>query len=165
MSRQSTALLTVGPRSISPWGDRAWRVSGSAQLVQGSGAYWLVTPTSPAEHIVSPDVVQVEVPYADAVVDSLLLLLGTWFGGDAVEAYLGEVECVHLVDGVRQIAPYWELADETVRFLAAHLSSSVRLGVTILDEFSLVDEAVIAALRGLGFDVDVFVLGSLPSGV
>ena len=64
---------------------------------------------------------------------------------------------------MRQISPYWELADETVRYLADRLSKSLRLGVTLLDEFSLVDDAVIASLRGMGFDVDVFVLGSLAA--
>jgi hypothetical protein len=132
-------------------------------LVEGSVPYWLVTPTLPAEHNVEPDAVKAEVPEPAAVVDSVLMLLACWFGDAEVEAYLVETHNIELVEGVRQIASYWELADETVRYLAERLSSAVRLGVTVLDEFSLVDDAVIASLRGMGFDVDVFVLGSLAA--
>lgn len=157
MSRQSTALLTVGPRSIAPWGDRAWRVSGTAQLVEGSTPYWIVTPTLPASHSATPAEVEVVVPHPEAVVASVLMFLAAHFGDEDVEAYLVETHNVTLRDGVREIAPYYELADETVRFLADHLSRTLRLAVTLLDDFSLVDDEVIAELRALGFDVDVFV--------
>jgi hypothetical protein len=161
MSRVSTALLTVSPRSISPWGDRSWRVCGSAQLVENSRAYWLVSPTLPAEHAVAPDVVQIEAPEASAVVDSVLMMLAAWFGDEEVEGYLLETHNIDLVDNRREIQKFWELSDSTVQYLAGRLSNSLRLGVTVLEEFSLMNESVIAALRGLGFDVDVFVLESV----
>lgn len=157
MSRQSTALLTVGPRSIAPWGDRAWRVSGTAQLVEGSTPYWIVTPTLPAIHSATPAEVEVVVPHPEAVVASVLMFLAAHFGDEDVEAYLVETHNVTLRDDVREIAPYYELADETMRFLADHLSRTLRLAVTLLDDFSLVDDEVVAELRALGFDVDVFV--------
>lgn len=96
------------------------------------------------------------VPHPEAVVASVLMFLAAHFGDDDVEAYLVETHNVSVRDGVREIAPYYELADDTVRFLADHLSRTIRLGVTVLDEFSLVDSEVVAELRGLGFDVDEF---------
>jgi hypothetical protein len=157
MSRQSTALLTVGPRTIAPWGDRAWRVSGTAQLVEGSSAYWIVTPTQPANHPATPSEVDVLVPAPDTVVESLLLLLAVHFGDDQLAEYLVEHHNLTIDDaGVRVVAPYWELAGEVISHLARNLSQTVRLGVTLLDDISLMDDEVIDTLRGLGFDVDVF---------
>ena len=153
MSRVTTALLTAGPKSLSPWGDRAWRVSLVAQLVEGSSApYWIASPTQPAEHLVSPDSLQVEYPAAECVVES------------AVETCLVETENVSLKDGVRHIAPYYDVsAPETFGYLTQKLSERVRLSITVLDEFSLVDDEVIRRLRQAGFDVDVY--GLVSSGI
>jgi hypothetical protein len=126
-------------------------------LVEGSTPYWIVTPTLPASHSATPAEVEVVVPHSEAVVASVLMFLAAHFGDEDVEAYLVETHNVTLRDGVREIAPYYELADETVRFLADHLSRTLRLAVTLLDDFSLVDDDVVAELRALGFDVDVFV--------
>ena len=162
MSRQSTALLTIGPRSIAPWGDRVWRVSGTAQLVEGSTPYWIVTPTAPASHPASPAEVEVVVPHPEAVVDSVLMFLGAHFGDEHVEAYLVETHNLTVRDGVREIAPCYELAEATVQFLADHLSKTIRLGVTRLDDVSLLDGRALASLRELGFDLEVYkpVLGA-----
>mgnify|MGYP007099122287 CR=1 FL=1 len=125
-------------------------------MVEGSTPYWIVTPTLPALHTVSPSEVEVVTPHPEAVVDSVLMFLAAHFGDDDVEAYLVETHNLTVSEGVREIAPYYELADETARFLADHLSQSIRLGVTLLDDLSLVDVSVVERLRGLGFDVDVF---------
>lgn len=157
MSRQSTALLTVGPRSIAPWGDRAWRVSGTAQLVEGSVPYWIVTPTEPANHPAKPSEVGVEVPFTEAVVESILLLLALHFGDDNVADLLVEHENLSIdAEGIRTLAPYPELADAVAQRVASSLSSSLRLGLTLLDDLCLIDDDVVASLRDLGFDVDVF---------
>ena len=165
MTRQTTALLTVGPRTLAPWNDRVWRVAGTAQLVEGSAPYWLVTPTQPAEHEVTTETILVEVPHADAVVWSVLMVVAAWFGGSEVEAVLTEGQnlTVDAVTGAREVAPYWELADTTVTTLASKLSAQVRLGLTLMDDLSLVDDDVVEGLRALGFDVDVFVLGSVAT--
>lgn len=156
MTRQSTTVLTVGPSSIAPWGDRVWRVSGSAQLVEGSTPYWIVTPTLPANHPATPAEIEVAAPLPGSVVDSVLLLLAVHFGDDDVEAFLTETHNISVEEGVRVIAPYWDLSDETVGFLAEHLSATLRLGFTLLDDLCLVDDVVIETLRALGFDVEVF---------
>lgn len=165
MTRVSTALLAAGPRYVGSWGDRAWRVSCYSQLVEGSDpAYWIVTPTQPALHNVSPETVAVDVPYSEAVVDSVIMLLATQLGTENVEGLLLDSHLISLVDGVRTIAPYWApLADDVRSNLASILSSAVRVGITRLDE-SLVDEKVISELRRLGFDVDEFALASSPIG-
>ena len=158
MSRQSTALLTIGPRSIGPWGDTdVWRVSGTAQLVEGSVPYWIISPTQPAQHSAEPYEVGVEVPYTEAVVESILLLLALHFGDDALAATLVEHHNLTIdSDGSRTLAPYPELADAVAEDVAKRLSSSLRLGITLLDDECLVDGDVVASLRDLGFTVDVF---------
>lgn len=162
MSKQSTVLLTAGPRTIAPWGDRVWRVSLTAQLVAAnSGDYWIVSPTQPAEFPVANEVINVEVPSSEAVVESVLMLLSAHLGDSAVEGYLLDTGNVETVDGKRVVAPFWDVsAPETMRYLARKLSETVRLGFTFLDGESLVDHSTIATLRSFGFDVDVFALES-----
>lgn len=162
MTRHSTALLTAGPRYTGSFADRAWRLAICSQLVEGSDpAYWLSTPTSPPLHLVEPDIVEVDVPYSEAVVDSVLIVLCANLGDEQIEALLLESHLVSVEDGVRRVAPYWApLADDVKLNLARHLSSYVRVGFTLLDEFSLVNGEVVEQLRAFGFDVDVFSLSS-----
>ena len=136
-----------------------------AQLVEGSSApYWIASPTQPAEHLVSPDSLQVEYPAAECVVESAVMLLSAYLGASAVETCLVETENVSLKDGVRHIAPYYDVsAPETFGYLTQKLSERVRLSITVLDEFSLVDDEVIRRLRQAGFDVDVY--GLVSSGI
>lgn len=163
MSRRSTALLTIGPSTLSPWGDRAWRVAATAQLVEGSSAYWIVTSTVPAQHYVSPGGVEVPVPHAEAVIDSVLFLLASHFGDDDVENYLVETHNLSLRGGVRELAPFYELADTTKDYLVSKMAGVVRLGFTRLDELSLVNDEVITALLRYGFDVEVYALSPSPA--
>lgn len=160
MTRQTTALLTIGPRTVSPWGDtNIWRVAGTAQLVEGGAApYWIVTPTSPAEHSVTPSEMSVEMPTADAVVESVAMLLAAHFGADGLASYLEEHHNLTVgADGRRDVAPYWDVSDARVLdHLARELSPRLRLGFTLLDDLCLVDEEVVTRLRSYGFTVDVF---------
>jgi hypothetical protein len=163
MSRQSTALLTIGPRTLSPWGDRAWRVAATAQLVEGSSAYWIVTSTVPAQHLVRPYEIEVPVPHAEAVIDSVLFLLASHFGDEVVENYLVETHDLSLKGDIRELAPFYELADTTRDFLANKMAGVVRLGFTRLDDLSLVNDEVITGLLRYGFDVEVYALTSSPA--
>ena len=162
MTRQTTALITAGPRTISPWADRAWRVSVTAQLVEGSDpVYWIVTPTQPALHSVSPDVVEVDGPFTESVVESVLMLLATHLGDEHVEGLLLDSHLVSLDGDVRQIAQFWSpLADDVVVNLSQRLSQTVRIGFTLMDEMTLITENTVRSLRKMGFDVDVFSLTS-----
>lgn len=159
MSRQTEALLTVSSRTSGPWGDRVWRCALTAQLVVGgSAAYWLVTPTQPANHSVSPAEIIIEVPDDDGMVDAIVMLLSVHLGGEDVEGNLLETHNVSVEDGVRMIAPYWELAPEVGIYLAETMAADVRLGVVMLEQPVMVTEGVLSQLRGMGFDLDVFVL-------
>lgn len=163
MTRSSTALLTVSPKHVGSWNDtHLWRLSGSAQLVEGSTPYWLVTPTLPAQHPVEQDSVTIEQPDKEFVLDSALMVLGAWFGGDRVADYLVETHNLEVRSEVRTIAPYWDFSESTREFIAAEMNQYVRLGVTVLDDLSLVSSEVISGLRSLGFDVTVFVEDSRP---
>jgi hypothetical protein len=157
MTRVSTALLTISPRRLGPWVDEGWRVSGSAQIVEGSIPYWIVTPTQPAQHQVSPDEIEVAAPKDACVVESILFLLASHFGGDVVEKYLVETHNISVgQDGTRELARFYEVVDDAKDFLARHLCEVIRLGITRLDETSLVNDAVIGAMRDLGFDLAIF---------
>jgi hypothetical protein len=162
MSRQTTAYLTVSPKTIAPWGDRTWRISLASQLVEGgSAAYWITTPTQPAENLVSPDEIVIEQPSKEFLLDSILLMLAAHVGDDQIEGYLIDTQNLTLQDGVRKLAPFWDISAPEVRaFLARKLSEKVRLGITLLENLSLVNDEVINDLRAYGFDVDVFELTS-----
>lgn len=157
MTRVSTALLAIGPKSIAPWGDRAWRVSAAAQLVEGSSPFWIVTSTKPAQHPVFPEEIEVSSPNVESVVDSILFLLAAHFGDQGIENNLVETHNILVGEGgVRELARFYELSDHTRGFLAKEMSQQVRLGLTQLDDLSLMNDAVIERLGILGFDVEVF---------
>ena len=162
MTRMTTATLTVGPRTLSPWGDRAWRVALVAQHVTGGGSdYWIVTPTQPAQHPARPDVLLIEQPDDESAIDSVLMLLAVHLGDENVEGYLMDTANIELVDGVRVVAPFWDVSPaETRRFLSSKMAASVRLGLTVMDEHGVVTDELVSGLRSLGFDVDVFSLTS-----
>jgi hypothetical protein len=157
MTSSSTAILTVSPKYVGAWGDtNLWRIVGSAQLVENSIPYWLVTPTQPAEHQVNGDSLTVETPQAETVVESILMLLAVWFGGSRSESLLVETHNLTIEDNSRRIAPYWELSESTQAALASQLASQVRLGVTLLEQPSLLDNRALELMRGIGFEVTVF---------
>lgn len=156
MSRQSTALLTVSPRALHPWGDRIWRIAATAQLVEGSTPYWIVTPTEPAAHPCRLADIEVVTPQPESVIDSILIFLAAHFGGEHVQDRLVESHNITIREGVREIAPYYELAEPLRSLLFRQLAGVLRLGITVLEEESLVDTQVISGLRALGFDVEVF---------
>jgi hypothetical protein len=106
--------------------------------------------------------IELESPHPEAVVDSILVLLGAYFGDDEVENYLVETHNVSLQAGARELAPFYELANTTRQYIASKMSGVVRLGFTRLDDLSLVNEDVIAALLRYGFDVEVYDLTSTP---
>ena len=158
MSKQTTAVLSIGPLASAPFGDtQAWRVSSTSQLVEGGIPYWLVTPTQPLEHRVQSDFLPVEFLETESVVASVVMLAATWHGGDGVLGYLMDTENVTMDGSVRSIAPYWELSEDGVRHLSNKLKGQVKLAFTIMDDLCLVDDEVIGTLRSLGFHVDVFV--------
>lgn len=166
MSKQTTALLTVGPKSIAPWGDRAWRIALTAQLVAAnSGDYWIVTPTEPSAHAVRTSEVMVAVPQQESLIESVVMILAAHLGDEVVEACLRDTHNIEVVDGVRELAPYWDISEpRTFDYLTGRLGELVRVGITILDDMSLVSPPVIGDLRLLGFAVDVFVPALVVNG-
>lgn len=162
MTRQTTAILTAGPRQVGAWADRAWRLALTSQLVSGgSSDYWIATPTAPALHPVEPAELLVEQPGREFLVDSIIMMLAAHLGDATVEGYLIDSGNIALDDTTRTIAPFWDVSAPSTRmYLARRMSEVVRVGITVLDEFSPVTDEVIDELRSLGFDVDVFGLVS-----
>lgn len=158
MTRQTTALLTAGPKR-GVWGDRIWRLSLTAQLVEGgAAAYWLVSATPPANHEVQPPEIVIEVPESECVLDSIYVLLGAHLGNDEIAGFMEETHNISVTDNVREIAPYWDLSLDAREELRSWLSAQLRLGVTFMDSPSLFTEEVVEKLRKDNFDIDVFAL-------
>lgn len=164
MTSQTTALITAGPRTIGPWGDRIWRIGLTLQLVENSMAHWLVTPTSPPLRPVEPGAVLIEQPTQEFVIDALIVALASHYGNDRVDGILHETHNLSDADGVHQIAPYWELAEDVRESLVAELANDLRLGVTRLDDFSLLTDDAVLELRMSGFDVDEYRLADSAPG-
>jgi len=161
MSRTTTVLLTLGPRTVGSWSDRAYRVSHTAQMVEGgSAAYWLVTPTAPAENPVTPDIIRIETPDPSDVVNATIMLAAVHAGqsNGQAEGLLLDTHNIEIVDGVRQIAEFWEVEPNTEANLAKALAPYIRMSFTMLDEMNLVTEEVTERLIAYGFDVEVFSL-------
>jgi hypothetical protein len=97
-------------------------------------------------------------PLTEGVVEALVLALSAHIGDEHAEGILLDTHNIEVLDGIRTVAPYWEISDSTAASLIRRLAPSVRLGFTVLDDLSLVTHEVTARLRELGFDVDVFTL-------
>ena len=157
MTRSTTATISVSPKHVGIWADQdLWRIAGLGQIVEGNTPYWIVTPTQPAQYAVADKAVSIETPDPEIVLDSILIWLSVWFGGEVEEARLLESHNIAIDGGQRLLAPNWELADSTKANLAKGMAQKVRLAVTILDDTSLVNEQVVEGLRNFGFDVAVF---------
>lgn len=161
MTRTTTALITAGPRTIGPWGDRAWRIALTIQLVEGgSAAYFLSTPTNEPIQQVSPAEVVIEAPHDECTLSSLIMTLAAQLGTEHAQALLEESHNLTMENDIRHIAPYWDLSDELQRQLAQELAEIIRIGVVVLDSTSLVNPILISKLRDHGFDVDLYSLDS-----
>jgi hypothetical protein len=156
VSRQSTAVLTISPLASYPWGDRIWRIAATAQLVEGSSPYWIVTPTEPPAQMCRQSEIEVATAETESVIDSILMLVAAHFGDEQMLDRLVESHNITIHDGFREIAPYYEVAEPSRSRLAKRLAGFIRLGITSLEDQSLVDANVILGLRNLGFDVEVF---------
>ena len=157
MTRSTTATISVSPKHIGLWSDQGlWRIAGQGQLVEGNIPYWIVTPTQPVQYSVVDTCVVVETPEPETVLDSILIWLSVWFGGNGEEGLLLESHNISIQGGNRCLAPFWDLADSTKLLLAEGMANKVRLAVTTLDQTSLVNEEVVDSLRKLGFDVVLF---------
>jgi hypothetical protein len=164
MTAQTTAIVLASPRFVGPWGDEAWRVSLTLQLVEGgSRAYWLSSPLEPAEHPARPDGVVIEVPTEDGVLDAMLASIAIHLGGSAVQRRLLESHNLEVVDGVRVLAPYWDFSELDWDVIDADLARDLRLGIVVLDGLTLMTEGVVKGARTHGFEVELFGPGAALS--
>lgn len=159
MTSYTNALLTAGPRTIGPWGDRLWRIGFAAQYVTGSSSdYWLVSTNDASPTVADFESLVVPSPDETGVLDSILYLLAMQVGDPAVEQFLIEHHNVEIVAGRRVPVEFWELTDRTRVQLASLLAQQFRLGLTLMEDSCLVSDRVISELKKLGFEVDVFQL-------
>lgn len=161
MTRQTTVLLSLSPRNSGMWGESIYRLSHAAQLVEGgSSAYWLVSPTQPAQHLVSADSLVIEAPDSECVVSSVLFLTALHLGDEHVEGLLVDTHNLQIdsqnTTPVRQVAEFWEIESRVGEQLARMLAPHVRLAVTVLDEMNIFSNDVVSRLRAFGFEIEVF---------
>lgn len=157
MTDITTAVLLIGPNGVGPFNSPDWRVDlkASAQLVEGSGngPYWLYFDPTGQERALMIDSLDPKI-----VADSIQFISAV-LAQDAKS--LSMLEATHNVtvqeDGTFRLAPYWELADSVVDYIADSLRDKVRLGLVVLDETSIVNEAVSAHLLERGFRVNAFI--------
>lgn len=157
MSRFTSALVFASPLGVGPFYSDEWRVNWCANLVEGSsgGPYWLPLP-SYDDHLTIESMV-IDSVEPELVADSLILLLGAVFGGEALNWLLRESQnLIFPDDGRPHLAPYWDLADDVRNCCVRDLSGRIRIGVTALDEHSLLGAEAIHLLSSHGFRVEVF---------
>ena len=157
MSRFTSALVFVSPLGVGPFFSDEWRVSWCANLVEGStgGPYWLPVP-SHEDHLKIESML-IDSIESELVVDSLILLLGATFGGESLNWLLRESQnLVFPDDGRPYLAPYWDLAEDVRNCCVKDLSGRIKIGVTALDEHTLLSAEAVRLLRGFGFTVNTF---------
>lgn len=157
MSRFTSALVFASPLGVGPFYSDEWRVNWCANLVEGSsgGPYWLPLP-SYEDHLKIESMI-IDSVEPELVVDSLILLLSAVFGGEALNWLLRESQnLIFPDDGKPVIAPYWDLAEDVRDCCIRDLSNRIKIGVTALDEHSLLGAEAVSLLRGFGFRVEVF---------
>jgi hypothetical protein len=153
MTRQTTAAFIMSPKTIGPWGDRAWRIRDVYELVEGgSTSYLLLNGHSGTESVLTTDSLSIHYPSPDALFEALIALLSLNAGSQRCIGLLAESH--NLVDGA--LAPCWDLADDVLASLSKELSSLFRIGVILLDDFSMADADFVEIVRSHNFDVDTF---------
>lgn len=157
MSRFTSALVFASPLGVGSFYSDEYRVSWCANLVEGSsgGPYWLPLPSF-EDHLKIESMV-IDSIEPELVVDSLILLLGAVFGSESLNWLLRESQnLIFPDDGKPVIAPYWDLADDVRNCCIRDLSNRIKIGITALDEHSLMGAEAVSLFRGFGFRVEVF---------
>ena len=152
MAGLSTAILFAGLKGKDAL-DIAC-VSVFAQLFEGNQTFWQVTPLAEIEDLRGFKKIEVSAPTAEAIISSILFLLGIWADTRDTRHYLNKIGNINL--GSNSVTPNWTLTQATKAILANSLSDQVRIRFAILDEINLIDEDVISSLRSLGFTVELY---------
>lgn len=158
MTKRTTALVLTGPISVGAFNDDLWRVGATAQLIEGgnSGPVWLTAPAGHHEDGSGLDHLAIDSDDPAVVARSLVVLLVATVGDDALLALLGTSVPITVEEGRRVIGQPWAISDKTVLDLSQVLAKSLRLGIVLLSDQSVLDDAAVSYLRTSGFRVDVF---------
>lgn len=160
MTRVTTSSLLFSPRTLGPWGDEhSWRFDGTiAQLVEGgTHFYWHVCPGG-SEHGLARQIssVPIELPSAEFVVRSVVLLSTLLFGNENEIGLMRELHNFTENDGRIGAAPFWDLSDHDTEWFASSVGQRIKIAATVLDEFSSLTPAVCARVEHLGLRIDRF---------
>lgn len=154
MTTTSSAALFTSAKGFGPFYAPGWRLGTIAELAEGgtNGPFWIIREPESSEPLYLP-LVDLDV---ERMVSSIALLLAATTQDFNLEGLLIDTHNLDIANGTRSFAPFWDLSEQDVDRIFRTLSQRIRLGLTILEEQSLLTDAVIAALRSKGMEVDPF---------
>lgn len=160
MTKVSTAALLIGQASVGPWGDDAWRLGFTAQLVEGGGGgpYWLVSPPAEGGQRSFPPAIVIDGLDERQVFRSILVLLASIAtDGDASSWYRSATGGLAAEEGGTLLQRQPRLFDVALeKRLSASLTEEFRVGVVLLDEPTVMSSEVVDRLVARGFRTQVF---------
>lgn len=158
MSKHTTALVMVGPAGVGPFRSPDWRVSMTAQLIEGgsSGPVWMTSPGGHHDEGIAPESMLIDGTGADLVARSLVLLIAASIGDEVLRSRLADTGNVELDEHRMAIADPWLLPDDLLHTCTTSLSARCRIGIVRLEERPSLDSLAASLLRDWGFDVDEF---------
>lgn len=158
MSNHTTALVMVGPAGVGPFRARDWRVSMTAQLIEGgsSGPAWMTSPGGHHDDGIAPESMLIDGTGPDIVARSLVLLIAASIGDEQLRSRLADAGNVELDVHGMAIADPWSLPDDLLHTCTSSLAAQCRIGIVRLEEYPALDACAASLLRDWGFDVDEF---------
>jgi len=158
MSKHTTALVMVGPAGVGPLRTPDWRVSMTAQLIEGgsSGPVWMTSPGGHHDEGVAPESMLIDGTEADLVARSLVLLIAASIGDEPLRSQLVDAGNVELDEHRMAISDPWLLPDDLLLTCTDSLSAQCRIGIVRLEERPSLDTRAASLLRDWGFEVDEF---------
>lgn len=154
MTTSSSAVMFISPKGVGPFYSPGWRLGSVSELAEGgnNGPFWIIRePEAPAPLYLP--LVDLD---DDRVLGSIALVLAATTQDPNLEGLLQDTHNLSFSNGSKSFAPFWDLSERDVDRIFQALRNRVRLGVTVLEEQSLLTEQVIFKLRQSGMEVAHF---------
>ena len=158
MTKHTTALVMGGPAGVGAIRAADWRVSMTAQLIEGGcrGPVWMTSPGGHHDEGVAPESMLIDGSGPDVVARSLVLLIAASIGDESLRSRLADAGGVELDEHRMALAAPWLLPDDLLLSCTRSLSATCRIGIVRLEENPSLDTRAASQLRDWGFDVDEF---------
>lgn len=176
MAGRTTAYVIVGEHSVGPFQDREWKARHGVALIEKHRPVWMPGPIGHSLGEPMP-LGAIYLPFGlDPVGELLLVLASAVVRDDAVLDRLASIGGVRDVTDEHGEKHRWLHFDDDalgeelnwhsdlVTMCAEAVRDRARLGVVHLEPYSLLGPDQVQELRGLGLDVDEFVLMPMSPG-